>query len=71
MNKSTIKNNIETLKGKKLHFKYNGSRNQIEEFDGIIDDTYNSVFIIRLIDNQCIKSFTYNDIINESLQFFI
>lgn len=71
MNKSIVKNNIETIKGKKIHFKYNGSRNQVEEFDGVIYDTYNSVFTIRLIDNQGIKTFTYNDIINESLQFFI
>ena len=71
MNKSIVRDSIETIKGKKIHFKYNGSRNQIEEFDGIIDNTYNSVFIIKLSDNQGIKSFTYNDIINESLQFFI
>ncbi len=71
MNKSIVKNNIETIKGKKIHFIYNGSRNQVEEFDGVIYDTYNSVFTIRLIDNPGIKTFTYNDIINESLQFFI
>ena len=71
MNKSIVRNSIESVKGKKLHFRYNGSRNQIEEFDGVIDDIYNSIFIIKLIDNQGIKSFTYNDIINESLQFFI
>lgn len=71
MNKSIVKNNIETIKGKNIHFKYNGSRNQIEEFDGVIDKTYNSVFTIRLNDNNEIKSFSYNDIINESLQFFL
>ena len=71
MNISKIRNNIETIKGKKIHFKYNGSRNQIEEFDGIIKDTYNSVFTIELEDKDSIKSFTYNDVINESLQIFI
>ena len=71
MNKSIVKEKIKSIKGQKIHFKYNGSRNQIEEFDGIIDNTYNSVFIIRLTENQSIKSFSYNDIINESLQFFI
>ena len=71
LNKSTIKNRIEELKGKKLRFKYNGSRNQIEEFNGIIENTYNSIFTIRINNSVEIKSFTYNDIINESLQFFI
>ena len=71
MNKTKIKEDVECIKGKKIHFKYNGSRNQIEEFDGIIENTYNSVFTIKLTDKDTIKSFSYNDIINESLQFFI
>ena len=71
MNKSRVKDNIESYKGRTLHFKYNGSRNQVEEFDGIIENTYNAIFTIKLEDSNCIKSFTYNDVINESLQFFI
>ena len=62
MNKSTIKNSIESIKGKLIHFKYNGSRNQIEEFDGIIESTYNAVFTIKNVNNNELKSFTYNDI---------
>ena len=49
MNKSIVRNSIESVKGKKLHFRYDGSRNQIEEFDGVIDDIYNSIFIIKHI----------------------
>jgi len=71
MNKSIVKDNIETYKGKKIHFKYNGARNQIEEFDGFIENTYNAVFTIRINESDNIKSFTYNDIINESLQIFL
>ena len=71
MNKNTIKNKIELLKGKIIHFKYNGSRNQIEEFNGVIENTYNSIFTIRLDSTREIKTFSYNDIINESLQIFI
>lgn len=71
MNKSIIRNNIEMVKGKKIHFKYNGSRNQIDEFDGIIENTYKSIFTIKIADSSNIKSFTYNDIINKSLQIFI
>ena len=43
MNIEKIKNKIEGLKNQKLHFKINGSRNQIEEFDGIITESYNYV----------------------------
>jgi len=71
LNKSKIKTMIEQLKGKIIKFKYNGARNQIEEFDGIIENTYNSIFTIRINNSLEIKSFSYNDIINESLQFFI
>ena len=71
MNKSKVKMDIENIKGKKIHFKYNGSRNQVEEFDGIIENTYNAVFTIKINESNNIKSFSYNDIINESLQFFI
>ena len=71
MNKSKVKENIETYKGKTIHFRYNGARNQIEEFDGIIENTYNAIFTIKLEDSNSIKSFTYNDVINESLQFFV
>jgi uncharacterized protein Veg len=67
----TIKKKIENLKGEELYFKYNGSRNQIEEYYGTIEETYNSVFVIRVKDNKTVKSFSYNDIINKSLEFFI
>ena len=54
-----------------IHFKYNGARNQIEEFDGFIEGTYNAIFTIRINDTDIIKSFTYNDLINKSLQIFL
>ena len=36
MNIEKIKNKIEGLKNQQLHFKINGTRNQIEEFEGKI-----------------------------------
>ena len=71
MNKYIVMDKIISIKGRKIHFKYSGSRNQIEEFDGIIENTYNSIFTIKITDCKSIKSFTYNDVINKSLQFFI
>ncbi len=72
MNISKIKENLEKNKGKIIHFKYNGARNQIEEFDGVIENTYNAIFTIRLEEqNNKIKSFTYSDILTEILELFI
>ena len=66
MNIEKIKNNIEGLKNQSLHFKINGSRNQIEEFDGKIIETYNYIFIIET--NNVKKSFSYSDILIENLE---
>ena len=71
MNISKVKNDILSYKGRIIHFKYNGARNQIEEFDGMIENTYNAVFTIKLETSNSIKSFTYNDVINKSLQIFV
>ncbi len=66
MNIQKIKKDIESLKNKHLHFKINGSRNQIEEFDGRIVETYNYIFIIET--NNTKKSFSYSDILIENLE---
>jgi uncharacterized protein Veg len=44
---------------------------QIEEFDGVIEELYNSIFIIRIINDKTIKSFTYCDVITKSLEIFV
>ena len=71
----TIKNikiDLEKNKGKILRFKFKGSRNQIEEFSGTIENMYNNIFVVRLSDsNQQIKSFSYADVLTESLQIFV
>jgi uncharacterized protein Veg len=66
---SKIKEKLENEMGKELHFKYNGARNQIEEFNGYIENTYNYIFTIKTIgDNESIKSFTYSDILTLNLE---
>lgn len=72
MNISKIKETLEQNKGKMIRFKFNGSRNQIEEFKGTIENTYNYVFVIRLESNKDqIKSFSYSDILTENLEIFL
>ena len=67
MNLDTIKKSVFDKIGKKYHFIYKGSRNQIEEFDGVITKCYPSIFIIELEDGTC-KSFSYNDFIIKNIK---
>ena len=66
MNIKRIKEKIEKLKNKKIKFKINGSRNQIEEFEGIIIEIYNYIFIVET--NNTKKSFSYSDILINNLE---
>lgn len=64
-----IKDEIQKQQGKELHFRFNGARNQIEEFEGVIVGTYNYIFTIKTIDQkEELKSFTYSDILIENLE---
>lgn len=69
MNIAKIKESLENNKGKILKFKFNGARNQIEEFTGTIENTYNYVFLVKIKnDNEQIRSFSYSDVLTESLE---
>lgn len=68
MNIDVVRNNIEQKKGKSYSFRFNGNRNQVEEFDGIIIHTYPAIFIIESKDEDKIRAFSYNDIITSSLE---
>ena len=67
MNVDKVRSEIKSKEGKILHFKFNGSRNQIVEFEGEIIETYQAIFVVKLTDNN-IKSFSYNDLITSSLE---
>ena len=57
---NNIKLDLEKNKGKVLKFKFNGSRNQTEEFFGRIENLYNYIFVVRLENSSDqIKSFSY------------
>ena len=67
MNVDKVRSEIKSKEGKILHFKFNGSRNQIVEFEGEIIETYQAIFVVKLTDNN-IKSFSYSDLITSSLE---
>lgn len=48
-------------------FRFKGTRNQVDEFSGVITDVYPAIFIIRLSDSK-VKSFSYSDLLVENLE---
>lgn len=69
MNISIIKERVRSKEGKDLKFKFNGSRNQIEEFYGKIISLYPSVFTIEVNnEHRNVKSFSYSDVLTNSLE---
>ena len=57
MNLERVKKIVRSYIGKKYRFIYKGSRNQIEEFDGIIVKCFPSIFLIET-NNGTFKSFS-------------
>ena len=64
-----IKEMLLERKGQVLKFKYNGARNQVDEFSGYIDCLYNSVFTIKVNNSSnSIKCYNYTDILIKTLE---
>lgn len=64
-----IREKVLSYKNKKIMFKYNGSRNQTEKFEGIITKCYKNIFLIKT--EKFIKSYTYTDILIGMLEMDI
>lgn len=62
-----VKTKIRKLEGEKLNFRFNGSRNQVEEFVGEVVEIYSSIFIVKVVDTSMIRSFSYSDILIKKL----
>lgn len=63
-----IKKMVESNKGVLHSFRFRGARNQIDEFDGVINGCYQAIFTISVKDNYRIKSFSYSDLLTENLE---
>lgn len=70
MNILKIKDNLLERMNKKIDFKYNGNRNQIEKFSGKIIKCYKSIFLIELPDKTT-KTFSYTDILIGNLEILV
>ena len=62
MNIDKIKKYVNDNLERHFLFRINGSRNQKEEFEGIIFKSYKSIFLIKLF-NDSVKSFSYSDVL--------
>ncbi len=64
-----IKNNIDNKLGDNVKIVYNGSRNKKEEYSGVITETYNYIFIVKLESDE-VKSFSYRDVLTNTIEIF-
>lgn len=64
-----IKNKIDNRIGDNVRVIYNGSRNRKEEYLGVISETYNYIFIVKMEGNEK-KSFSYSDVLTNTIEVF-
>ncbi len=64
-----VRKRVSAYLNKEIMFRYNGSRNQVEEFSGKITACYKFVFIIDTGD--IVKSFSYSDVLIGALDIDI
>jgi uncharacterized protein Veg len=64
-----IKSNINDNIGNNVKLVINNLRNKSEEYQGIITETYNYVFVIKTNDN-VLKSFSYSDVLTQNIELF-
>ncbi len=61
-----VKDKLKKHIGNKVVINYNLGRNKIEKYEAVIKELYNFVFIVEL--EREIKSFTYADVITETIK---
>ena len=61
-----IKDNINEKLGNKVRIVFNTGRNKIEEFDAIIKESYNFIFVVETDTEN--KSFTYSDVLTHTVE---
>lgn len=66
-----IKEKMEEHIGEEVKIVFNSGRNRIEEFNAIIMQVYNFVFVVQLKnDVNEVKSFTYSDILTQTIEIY-
>ena len=66
---AVIKKDIESHVGERVTLKANGGRRKILVNNGIIEKTYQSIFVIRLeSDNNRTVTYSYSDVLTKTVQ---
>ncbi len=63
----TIRNKVKEKQGVECCFRFHGTRNQIDEFQGTIVDLYPAIFTVLSTDRK-LKTFSYSDILTQNLE---
>ncbi len=68
-----IKLNLEACIGKKIKLKANKGRKKIIEAEGVLENTYPKVFVVKLDKSSAVKrmSYTYADILTETVELTV
>jgi len=64
----TMKKILSKHVGTKVFIEYNLGRNKIEKYEGVIENLYNAVFLVKVRDE--IKSFSYSDLITKTVKIY-
>lgn len=66
-----IKENMGEHIGEEVKIVFYGGRNKIEQYNAIITQMYNFVFVVQLKNEvNEVKSFTYSDILTQTVEIF-
>ncbi|MEG0775658.1 Veg family protein [Clostridium sp.] len=66
---TSIKQDIESHVGEKVTLKANGGRRKIIVNDGVLEKTYDSIFVIRLEnETQRTVTYSYSDVLTKTVQ---
>jgi uncharacterized protein Veg len=68
---SEIKNNLDAYVGQKITLRANGGRRKTVERTGVLEETYPSVFVVKLDEEQESSkrvSYSYADILTETVE---
>lgn len=70
MTPEKIKYELNNYIGKKIKIKYSLGRNKFEEYEAIVKELYNHIFVVELNENNNIffKSFSYSDVITKTIK---
>ncbi len=65
-----IKRSLEANVGKKIHLRANRGRRKVVEADGVLENTYPKVFVVKLDKDNAVKrmSYTYADVLTETVE---